>query len=363
MDSYETSIHTLEARDNVLLEVLRSFYALTDSELREQILLALASTKEALARKGIDYGALKSALVPSADRHEAGFVFNRKVVDSCAYGSEAARALLPLLDSRTTQSALSGDLLGVVEHSHVESSLRETFVQVRPVIFSDAPYCIYLNNLTGDALTKLHAGLSKFPAYAGYISATHASLAKTYLSTTLPNAFLKHKTIVLMRHEDDRPDEEDVNMEGYPFEDFGYHVRSVPSMYFDMFLSYKIERAAYPGFEADTEMAQRAISGVAVPLSNCHVYIEEAKLVYLRTHKAGSLHRASLDTLDRSALMALIEAKVAANYLYNLRYTEHDVALFNVMIEVPGNNEYPVRLVAALEYRPDEEYLRLVTLF
>lgn len=365
MDPISQPIHTLEARDNVMLEVVRDGLMLTDREVRNEIQRVRRGTEIILTKKGIAYQALKSGLVPSIDRHEAGFLFDRQRIESGSYGTYVSRILLPLLDPRTTQSVLCGDLLRLEEDA-IFKIVRETFI---PSSTSDELgcwlYCVYINNLSDAALLKLHSELGKTPSYVGYIPATFASRAKTYLSFTLVNSFLKHSTFVIMGHEEDRSDEEDVNMAGAPFEEFGYRIRSLQSTYFDLFLSYKIERAVHPEFQTDTEMALRAVSDAVVPLADCKVILEEAKHGYLLSEKLGVLQTAGIADLSQHALADLIKTKVDASYIYNLQYLEeHNVTKFNVMVELPrSDGGYPARLVAALEYRPEEKILRLITLY
>lgn len=167
-----------------------------------------------------------------------------------------------------------------------------------------------------------------------------------------------------MGHEDDRSNEENVNMVGYPFEDYGYQVRSLQSSYYDIFLSYKVERAVSPGFEVDTEMSLNAVSRQVISLEDCTVQLEDAKHEYLKREKAGKLKKAGIEGLDRDELTALIKEKIAASYIYNLAFIEkHNVVKFNLMLEVPRvGGDYPTRLVAALEYKPHEKILRVITL-
>lgn len=358
-------ILTLDARDNVMLEVVRDYFKLSDPVVRREIQGMHLATQKVLASKGIKYADLRAGLVPSTDRHEAGFIFDSQCIESSWYGLEVARAILPLVDKRTTQSVLCGDLLGN-DQSLILSILEESLVLSRSLEFVHGTllYCVYINNLSDAALRTVHSKLAHFPAYVGYIPATFASRAKTYLSSTLVNSFLKNGPRVIMGHEDDRPNEENVNMAGFPFEEFGYQVFSLQSSYFDVFLGYKIERAVYDGFKVDTEMALTAVADHVMRLEECIVLLEEAKHSYLMSEKAGKLHKAGIADLDREDLAGLIKSKIAASYIYNLAYLEeHDVIKFNLMLEVARRDSgYPTKLTAALEYMPKKKTLRVITL-
>ncbi len=359
------TIFTLNARDNIMLEVMRDQFKLTNPVVRRMIQGMHTETQRILASKGIAYTNLRSGLAPRVDCNEVGFIFDSQCIQSAWYGYEVARAYLPLLDKRTTQSVLCGDLLGD-DQDLIFRILQVSLIPARSFTFMHGTllYCVYINNLSNAALTKFHSELASHPAYIGYIPATFASRAKTYLSTTLVHAFLKHDAKVIMGHEDDQPNEENVNMAGYPFNEFGYQVLSLQSSYFDLFLGYKIERAVYRGFEVDTEMALNAVSEYVLPLEEFTVLLEEAKHKYLLGEKLGKLQKAGIADLDREDLAALIKAKIDASYIYNLVYLEaHDVIKFNLMLEIPRRDGgYPTKLMAALEYRPMEKTLRVITL-
>jgi hypothetical protein len=358
-------IFTLDARDNIMLEVMRDYFKLTNPVVRCEIQDMHRETTRVLSVKGISYAELRAGLVPKADRHEAGFIFDSQCIASYWYGLEVARAFLPLLDKRTTQSVLCGDLLGE-NQDLIFRILQESLVLARSFNFVHGSllYCIYINNLSESALKRLHEKLAYFPVYVGYIPATFASRAKTYLSTTLVHRFLKNGRRIIMGHEDDRPNQENVNVVGYPFEDFGYEVYSLQSSYFDVFLSYKIERPVYAGFEVDTEMALNAVSDQVIPLDGFTVILEETKHGYLKSEKGGKLRKAGIAHLESANLAAQIKAKISASYVYNLVYLEeHNAVKFNVMLEFPRHDGgYPTRLTAVLEYKPEKRILRVITL-
>ncbi|MCK5472983.1 MAG: hypothetical protein KAI59_03050, partial [Planctomycetes bacterium] len=226
-------------------------------------------------------------------------------------------------------------------------------------------YCVYVNNLSCKLLERLHAELANFRPYVGFIPANYSSRAKIYLSTILVNSFLKHGNHVIMGHEDDRPNTENVNIVGLPFEEFGYQISSLQSIYFDLFLSYKIERPVYSGFEVDTEMSLNAITDQIIPLEGCSILVEDAKHKYLLSEKGGKLCKAGIEDIGRNELETLIQSKITASYIYNLVYLEkYNVYKFNLILEISRPDmDDPVKFLVAIEYKPEEKVLRVLTLY
>jgi len=179
------------------------------------------------------------------------------------------------------------------------------------------------------------------------------------------NAFVKNRMQIIMGHEDDRPNGENVNLIGYSFEKYGYREFSLQARYFDLFLSFKIERAVYKGFEGDTEFALNAIASRVLPLGGFDVVLDEEKHKHLLTKKGGKFRKAGIVEFERERIASLIKSKIEANYIYNLVHLEeHGVVKFNLMIEVDrADGGYPTRLMASLEYKPEERVLRVITLY
>lgn len=358
------SIFTLNSRGHIMLEVMRDHFGIAAPQMRREIQLLHRETIQILASKNIEYSALRPALVPSMDRQEAVFIFDSTSVTNGLYGREVFKHLLPLLEPRTTQSILVGDLLGKDQATILEI-LRQSMVLSRSFVFKHATllYGVYLNNLSESALLRLHKGLGNFPAYLGHIPATFSSRAKTYLSLTMGNFILKKGRTLILAHEDDRSNSDNVNITFYPLEEFGYKVASLQSNYFGIFLSFKIERPFFKGFEADTELALNAISNDVAPLGEFTVVLDEAKHGYLINEKLGKLKKAGLAAADRTFIESIIQSRISDNYIYNLAYLEdYNVMKFNLMLEVPRAHGYPTRMTAALEYRPVEKTLRVITL-
>lgn len=359
------AIHTLNARGHLMLGTIRDYLNVGATDMRREILHMHQNTVKILASKGIDYTSLRSALVPKANKHEAAFVFDSTEIDSGAYGPEVLSHLLPLLDMRVTQSVLCGDILCKDQELAFEV-LQESMVLSRSFEFTHSTllYAVYINNLSDSALSQLHTKLEGYPAYLGYIPTSTGSRAKTVLSFSMVNLFLKHCNTIIIGHEDDRPNSENINITMYPLEKFGYKIVSLQSNYFGIYLSYKIERPVLSNFKEDSEMAINAISDNVMQLRDFTVVLDEAKLGYLKNEKQGKLDSAGLANADRNEIAALIQSKINFSYIYNLEHLqEHGVMKFNLMIELKRPGSPPARRLVGLEYKPAEKELRVLTFF
>jgi hypothetical protein len=362
------SLHTLNARDNVMLEVMKDYFKLRPELIFREIQGIRRIAEDTLALKGIKYDDLKTALVPDRQRREIALVFDSMSIESSFYGYDVFERVIPLLDKKSNHSILVGDYLDRPGQEDELFSAFECAVQLRRDVEFRHPtqfYIVYINNLTDAMVQHLDEGLMSYHAYVGIADMTFMSGFKIYLSTMLVNLCIKHGKFILQGHEPDREDTENLNMCGYPFEENDYTCRSINADVMGVVLSYKIERPVFPGFESDTHFALNAVSATPLPLNDFQIHVEEAKLEYLKKEKAGSMSRAGLASLDAAQLAALIRAKVQESYIYNLSFNEeHNVIKFNVIVEIPFSEiSEQTRLLAALEYQPTKKILRLITLY
>jgi len=123
-------IHTLNVRDHIMLPFIRDQFNLSPKALHAGINDLHHKTVEALRRKGVDYSKFRSALTPSSDKNEAGFMFDSTAADSLAYGREAMQCVLPLLNRDSNHSVLHGDLLGN-DQQLISKILKESIVVAR----------------------------------------------------------------------------------------------------------------------------------------------------------------------------------------------------------------------------------------
>jgi hypothetical protein len=362
----DITVHTLNARGNVMLEVTRDYLGLSSERMRREIAALHKRVVEILASKGIAYAELRSALVPQADKREIALFFDSTDLGGW-YGFPVHDAVLGTLHKKSSRALLSGDYIGDNED---QALLFELFAdEVKPARnfvyrHSSQFYVVYVNNLTDGMFESMVIELAKMKGFVGYADMTYASRLKWHLSTILPNTYLQHRNTIIGPHEDDRPDTDDVNLSGYPFETHGFTVRSVPGDLEGVLLGYKIERPVFGGFESDTEFSLNAVTSSPLPLYELDIEIDQRKLEYLVGNKAESLKGAGLWGANIDALRNLIRDKLRSNYIYSMTYvSEHDTAKFNVMLEARSPTGKPFRFLAALELMGDVRKLRLITLF
>jgi hypothetical protein len=361
-------IWTIEARENVMLDVISSDFGLSPERMQNEIRAAHSQTVNILASKGVKYEQLRGALTPRRDRYEFAFVFDSKTTDG-KYGytipaQERILALLPAKDFSC--SLLSGDLLIKNQELGFELLNRglELHREVRPLGSTSELFAIYINNLTAARAEAIHSGLLPWNGYVGRIPSTYSSRTKDWLSTTLSSQYVKLDRTFIGQHEDDVSEDENYNLPGWPLLEHGFSCISLQSMYFGLFLSYKIERRVVPG-ETDTIHSLNAMSTSPQDLATFRVDIDEHKLAYLAEH-GGSFRPAGLDTNTRDEIAELIRLRISQNYIYELHLKEHEggtTSKFNIMLEFPGTRETPVRMQATIEYQPDERVLRVITLY
>jgi hypothetical protein len=227
-------VHTVNGWDSILstLKLGRDYFSPESMFLELNRLLT--ETEAILASKGISYADLRTALVPQLHRREMALVFDTLDLRESygSYGSLIHQAVIPLFSKESNHTVLDGDYVDIENgrrQNLLFDMLKEGLVPAKDVIYrrSWQFYIIYINNLTDRMVETFHTHLSTFAPYVGYVDTTFSSRFKTYLSFILPQAYIKHRKVIIMGHEEDRDDIDDMNILGYPFEDFGFTTRSV----------------------------------------------------------------------------------------------------------------------------------------
>lgn len=349
-----------------MLSVLREHFAWSDARTFREIQTFHNDLLQILNDKGISYDDLRTALTPQQTKHEAAFLFDCQRCDSHLYGKECCERLLKLIEPKTTHSILSGDLLDDRDEIAREL-LAESAIVATDLNFSHPINCyaIYVNNLSLGAIAIIDAGLKNHKSYLAYVPCTYSSLTKTFISMSIGSRFIKHKNNIIVGHEDDRPNSENVNIQFEDFAGLGFKIKSLQSAYYSAFLAYKPEQMFLKESDDDLEIALRAMSRDATPLTDFAVIIEDKKFEqYLMTLKRGKLERAGIAELTKTELEDVIRQKIRSNYIYNMEWVDeptHQLSKFNIMLEFPREGGFPERLLVALEYKPANKLLRLLT--
>ncbi len=358
-------IYTLNARGNVMLEVMQSYFNLDSITLYNEINGIHQELKEILKRKKINYSDLKTCLVPSIKKKEMLLVFDSLQIESMWYGNEVFEKILPLFEKNTNHSILSGDFIG---ENHQQELLFQALLDNSSNLgdfdfqHSTQYYLVYINNISESNIVSFNEKLQDFKAYIGYVDLTYSSFLKTYVSLVLSHTFIKYKSFIIGEHEDDVDNNQNINLVGYNFEKYGFKVKSLQSQYYGLFLSYKIERHVIKEFEKDLEFSLNSITDNIVDITQCKIIIDEKKLDYLNTNKAAQFKKANLE-ITKEKLILTIKSKLLSNYIYNMKSNEYGNLIFNMVLELENKQTKKFKMLVSLEYLADNKELRLITMY
>lgn len=366
MENKRRKIYILNARDNMIMDLINSMIPEVHQDINNNFDILLKQ----LSKKGINYYELKNALIPSRDeeKFEIAFIFNsRKLCETTMfYGEEIFKKILPILNKESTQSIFIGDY---VKTKYMNwATLKEMFLE--SIKYSNKCdyidnmdfFIVYINNITKKQTEDMISKLKKEEFFVGIMELKYASRIKQYLTEILCPLCIKYKDLIIAPHLTDRDDDEDYNETDYPYTQNGFKFKSINEMLYDLFLAYKIENNAYD--KEDLKFSYNIITKLAPEYNDIKVLIDESKLKYLKEQKTGTMK--SLDLLE--CTVEELEQKIMIglynNYIYNIEINEYNVFKFNVLIELQSNNKEIKRKVnVALEYKPDEKMLRLITMY
>ena len=359
-------IFTLDGRNNVLLPLLLDTLDLSNQECAEIVDGMLSELKEKLLAKNIEYANLKSALIPvHKDRKETAFIFDSSLIEDAWYGNVVFHHLLPGLNKESTYSILEGDIIAERIPLNVSKEIIfEKLVQFNFTNFQHPSqyYVVYINNLTESQQNNIIEALRNQAFFVGYVDMTFSSRLKTLLAYSLTYRGIKHRDIIILPHEEDREDEENINNCGYPFEDYGFSVKSISEMYYTLFLSYKIEAAfADP---MDLSYSINAIYSNIKSVFKLPVFVSGEKLLYLKEKKTAIMEKLGLMEFSTEELSDLIKERIKKGYFYNLEYLEaYHVPKFNLSLELKTSEGNLRKVLVALKYSTEQKRLELVTMY
>ncbi len=128
------TIFTPEARSHMLLEITAEHFKMTDEQVFRDIQNSHRELVQVLASKSIQYKDLRNALIPSTNRNERAYLFNRSNIDEANYGRAIIEHALPAFDPRSSHSVLLGDWLHKKEHNGwaIDELLKAIFGAAEP---------------------------------------------------------------------------------------------------------------------------------------------------------------------------------------------------------------------------------------
>lgn len=358
-------IWTIDGRDSILLDVMAETLSLSDPRMGRILAAAHRDTASTLKSFGYNYDQLRTSLAPQPGRLERAHLFSVTTAEQQGGFHTIPARLVPLLPRDLRCSIQTGELAPNSRRDLMQL-LGKRLTSKHPVVLihpSDI-YVVYLNNLSKATADLIDEELQEVGAYLGYVDVTYSDDIKTWLSLSLSQRYLKAGSRWLC-HGEDAEAEKGMNVPGWPLEAAKYSVVAMPEHQYITFLTYKIERAPLPGEQTDNLYALASVSKDPQSMTGFTVTVEEAKLGYLREAKAGTMQSVGLMDVEPQHVAQLITERLQMNYLYNLRYNaERQQSFFNICLELPRpDGAGPFKVMASMEYKPDESNLKLVTFF
>lgn len=358
-------IHMLNARDNVIMSLISSTPNInmhTEINSDFQILL------NTLNRKGIDYDKLSKALIPLRDenKYEFAFIFNNKYFnDTMFYGEKIINKILSVINTESTQSILVGDYIKLekIEEKFLKEIFLEKieYINQCEYICSDQFYIVYINNLTKKQANKMIENLKNEKYFVGIMNLKYSSKMKQYLSVILSPLCLKCQNKIIIPNSLDIDDMTNYCEQDYSYEKNGFEVISINQILYDLFLAYKIPNGIMN--EEDLKFSYNLLTYLAPEYEKIKIVIDDQKLDYLHKNKGGSMDRLGILNITKEELEKKILINMYNNYIYNIEKNEYGDLKFNVLIELQVDKDKVRNALVALKYIPNDNELKLITMF
>lgn len=355
-------IYTFNARNNDIWNFVRRKFEPSPKRFYDEVNYYFEDFREYLEGKGVSYQALHNALIPCHDpkKRELLLCFdtnrNRKL---CDYGQYILERVFSLLDRDSAHSILTGDY--IVEEKYQERAYEllkkglKLYRQIRWV-HSEQYYFVYVNNITRNRAETMLQALKEENLYIGYGNFTFGSDLKDLLAYLLGSVCIKYKDKILFPSESEGEEER-----FYHFQRHGYRLIPIKPEYYFSFLDYKIETDFCD--EMDKTDSLNCICPFYVDLSQVNVKVPEEKITYLRQAKARIMKRSGFELFGTEEMEDLLKQKLRQNYIFNLEFDKiHQTIKFNISFEVFCLDKR-ARILAAFAYEPDQNLVRLITLY
>lgn len=363
-------MYILDTRENIFLNLLKQTFNTDFKDMYETINGLHNEFIDILKKKSIQYNSLKNVLIPQNSKKEILLVFDRRLVEGMDYGYKIMEEIISKLDHKSKNSFLIGDFINIIGNEWILRKLINEHIQLGcwDTFFSSQYFFIYINNLSNNQFNNFALNEYSDCGYIGFVDMTYSSRLKDYCSFILGSNFIKMGNEIVMSHEDDRSIDENVNLEGFPFEKYGFVIKSIPEYLYSLFLNYKIERNIVGQDKNDIAYSLNAISKNIGNLSSFNVLLEAKKFEYLKKEKTGTLKRLDALQLSCREFELFLQEKIWSNYIFNLSYEpNHNTCKFNTLLECRTSDDSQQTVIhkvqVSLEYKYDERLLRVITLY
>lgn len=365
------TIHVLNNYTDLSLWSISRYFNLTGSQVGALIRSAHRDIVGELDAVGVEYAALKNALVPKSGRHEVAFIIDSVRAETGPYGYSMADSWLPIIRRLGPgKTAIRiGDIVGL-PNELVWDQLQERMIGPIdfPRMHCSSYFVVYLTNLSTTQLRNLDRGLAAtIDAYLGYIDCSTWIPIKAGL--LLPQVGLRLGNTVVTGADE----EGNANSYGYPFEQAGFDVVGIPDELYGPFLGHRLDNGIPAWADQDSSLSLTAIGGDLKPASNTSIIIDESRIEYLGKDHGTSLSRAGLANLGKDRLADAIEERLHNGLIYNLRFIdvhrnnvsapEFNALMYSVQIEFPDDTGTMRRYQVGLKYTPESHTSEVVTFF
>ncbi|WP_124065895.1 hypothetical protein [Clostridium sp. E02] len=359
-------IYTLNARNNVKLQIMKKAIGLSSKDIMEMICEDAEEVGKILLKKNISYNALRSVLTPphKVNRRELAFCFDSNRIKETWYGNQIMKVILPLINKKRNHSILCGDMCVPSSlNYYVCTSLIDNIEFIKPLTIkrADQYFMVYINNLVQDEIKQIIEGLCRFDAFIGYGDMSYSNTLKDVLAYYLGQCCIQYGKIILLSHEDDISNDQNVNLPGYDFKSCGFQVASIQQYYYLNYLEYKIESRLLD--KSDLIYCLNSISECPQDYEDYDIIVEPKKFEYIKNKNSSVIYSTGIDTMSLEDITELLQDKLKNSYIYNLEINDYSTAKFNSIIEINKENLGTFRLLASFEYNPQNRYLRLLNLF
>ncbi|MDR5699960.1 hypothetical protein [Agromyces aerolatus] len=357
--------HVLNARGDGSLRWMFNYLGRDAKAYRNSMQREVVEFERLLSSRGVHYGSLKSALVPTREGRQIALIFDWSASGRGSYGYEYSKAWLPSLRRTAHTSVKHGDLLRSERpDDHLQFALRPS--RVTHQLDWELQYAVYFSNLTRADIQTMHESLQALPAYNGYIDATFAGPVRNYFARTLTGLGVFSAGTVLLDHGLDDPFVSNRNEIGYPFEDFGINVVSLVDGYYVPFLEYKIESDVESSHEIDAALTLAAVTGEIIDIESVEIHVPPDKLdryLLVDESKLRLMRSIGLEDVTPEELEDVVRDNLLRSYVYDLRVAPDGAAVFSVSAEFEKPEGDMTKRLLALKYDPAESRIALVTMY